>query len=386
MKLNFDFDKITERRGTDSVKWDLHDNNIIPMWVADMDFQSPPEVRDAIIKRAEHGIYGYTVESDGFFKAVTDWVYRRHNWAIEREWIHFSPGVMPGIRGILQAITRPGDKVILQSPVYPPFFKAITDSGCHVLNNRLKFENGRYEMDFLDLEEKARDPRTRALILCNPHNPVGRAWTRDELVELGRICLEHEVVVISDEIHCDLIYKEYKHIPAASVCGEFIENTITCIAPSKTFNIPGLKAACLVIPNPKVKREFANTILPKKATIFGSAAFEAAYTYGEGWLDALLDYLRDNREFLKEYLKSRISEIKMVEPEATYLAWLDCGDLGMDNEALDRFMLDKAMLWVNQGYLFGSGGEGFVRMNIGCPRSILEKALGRLEEAVKNLK
>jgi hypothetical protein len=204
MKSDFIFDRVVERRGTGSVKWDMRDDDVIPIWVADMDFESPREVQDAIVERARHGIYGYTIESVGLYKAVTDWLSRRHDWTIEQDWIAFTPGVMPGIRGLLQALTRPGDKVILQSPVYPPFFSAIRDSGCHVLNNQLKYEHSRYTMDFADLEEKAKDPRTKALILCSPHNPVGRVWTRDELTMLGNICMEHGVVVISDEIHSDL--------------------------------------------------------------------------------------------------------------------------------------------------------------------------------------
>ncbi len=385
MKSCFDFDKLVERRGTDSVKWDLADDDVIPMWVADMDFESPREVQEAIMDRVKHGVYGYTIELDSLFEAVTKWVSRRHNWTIEREWIVFTPGVMPGILGILQAITRPGDKVILQSPVYTPFFRAVRNSGCHVLNNQLKYENNRYTMNFPDLEEKAKDPRTRALILCNPHNPVGRVWTREELSTVGKICLENDVVMISDEIHSDLIYKEYKHIPLASICDEFAENSITCIAPSKTFNLAGLNTAFLVIPDSRVRREFQNMSLPKRATIFGGIAAEAAYTYGDNWLDALLDYLDDNRRLLAGYLKARTPQIKVVEPEGTYLVWLDCRQLGMDNDGLEKFMLEKAGIWVNQGYSFGSGGDGFIRMNIGCPRPILEKALGRLNAAVNSL-
>ena len=385
MKSDFIFDRVVERRGTGSVKWDMRDDDVIPIWVADMDFESPREVQDAIVERARHGIYGYTIESVGLYKAVTDWLSRRHDWTIEQDWIAFTPGVMPGIRGLLQALTRPGDKVILQSPVYPPFFSAIRDSGCHVLNNQLKYEHSRYTMDFADLEEKAKDPRTKALILCSPHNPVGRVWTRDELTMLGNICMEHGVVVISDEIHSDLIYREYKHIPLASICNELRDNTITCISPSKTFNLAGLKTAYLVIPDSEVRREFRSSVLPKQATIFGGIAAEAAYTWGDQWLDALLDYLQGNRRFLAGYLSEKIPQIEEVEAEGTYLVWLDCRKLGMDNEDLERFMLDKVGLWVNQGYSFGSGGDGFIRMNIGCPRSILEKALTRLHSAVDNL-
>lgn len=385
MKSDFNFDKAVERRGTNSVKWDMRDDDVIPMWVADMDFESPREVRDAIVERAGHGIYGYTLESVGLYKAVTGWVSRRHNWAIEREWIAFTPGVVPGIRGILRILTRPGDNVILQSPVYPPFFNAIRTGGCRVLNNQLKYEHGRYTMDFADLEDKAKDPRTKAMILCSPHNPVGRVWTRDELIMLGNICAEHGVVMISDDIHSDLIYKEYKHIPLASVCDEFQEKTITCISPSKTFNLAGLKTAYLVIPDSDIRSEFRSSILPNQATIFGSIGAETAYTLGDKWLDALLDYLQGNRRLVSEYLKEEIPQIECIEGEGTYLAWLDCRRLDMDNEGLEQFMFDKARLWVNQGYSFGSGGEGFVRMNIGCRRSILEEALTRLRSAVEDL-
>jgi cystathionine beta-lyase len=385
MKSDFNFDRSVERRGTNSVKWDMRDDDVIPMWVADMDFECPHKVRDAIVERARHGIYGYTIESVGLYEAVKDWVSRRHNWAVEQELIVFTPGVMPGIRGLLQVLTRPGDKVILQSPVYPPFFSAIRDSGCHVLNNQLKYEHSRYTMDFADLEEKAKDPKTKAMILCSPHNPVGRVWTRDELAMLGGICLEHGVTVISDEIHSDLIYKDYKHVPLASICDEYKENTVTCISPSKTFNLAGLKTAYMIVPDSDIRRESRGLILPKQATIFGSIAAEVAYTQGDEWLDALLDCLQGNQQFLTGYLKDEIPQIKAVEAEGTYLVWLDCRGLGMDNEGLERFMLDEARLWFNQGYSFGSGGDGFVRMNIGCPRSILEKALVRLHSAIDNL-
>ena len=385
MLPEFNFDKITERRGTDSLKWDMRDNDIIPLWVADMDFESPQEVINAIVKRAEHGIYGYTLESQGLYEAVIKWVNRRHNWFIDKDWIVFTPGVMPGIRGILKILTTPGDNVIIQSPVYPPFFTAIKNRGCHVVNNPLQYKNGRYVMDLLDLEEKAKDPRTKIMILCSPHNPVGRAWTEEELSSVGKICEKHGVIIISDDIHCDLVYKGYKHIPLASICDGCKEKIITCISPSKTFNLAGLKTAFLIIPNPKIREEFKNLFLPKQPEIFGSIGAEIAYNTGDLWVDAMLDYVEDNQKFVVNRLQQEIPSIKCVKGEGTYLTWLDCRGLGMDNESLEKFMLDDVGLWVNQGYSFGLGGEGFVRMNIGCRRALIEEALIRLQRAAQEI-
>lgn len=386
MEPDFNFDRVIERYGTDSIKWDTQGRDIIPMWVADMDFESPREVQDAIIERAGHAIYGYTVESAGLKRAVVDWLSRRHNWTIDQDWIAFAPGVVPGIRVLLDILTSPGDKVIVQSPVYPPFFWVTRESGCTVLNNQLIYENNRYTMDFADLEEKAKDPQTTALVLCSPHNPVGRVWTKDELATLGNICREHGVFIISDEIHSDLVYKDYKHTPLASISDTLRDITFTCISPSKTFNLAGLKTAFVIIPDPEVMERYEASPLPKQATVFGGIAAEVAYSQGERWLGALLDYIEGNRQYLKTYLRENIPQIVDVENEGLYLVWLDCRELGLDAEGLERFMLDKAGLWVNQGYTFGSGGEGFVRMNLGCPRSILEKGLARLHKAVNDLR
>jgi len=388
--MKYDFDKIISRRGTGSSKWDQRSEDILPMWVADMDFQSPPAVIEALKKRAEHGIYGYPLPMDSYYDAIIHWVGRRHGWKIERDWIMFSPGVVPGISAIIRSITKPGDKVILQRPVYYPFFADIEHNGRHILNNPLKYVNGHYEMDFPDLEQKAKDPRAKALILCSPHNPVGRVWSKEELTRLGEICVNNNIIIISDEIHCDLIYKGYTHTCFASINETFLQNSITCFAPSKTFNLAGLQTSAIIIPNPKMRQEYDNMIvkarvIPSAPNIFGAIALEAAYNHGDDWLEQLMDYVAGNLAFLKKWVETRIPRIKVVEPEGTYLVWLDCRDLGMDANSLERFMLEKAKVWFDEGYIFGPEGEGFERINIACPRAILEEGLKRLENAINRL-
>lgn len=355
------------------------------MWVADMDFQSPPAVIEALKSRVEHGIFGYSYPSDSYYEAIISWIRRRHNWEIQRDWIMFSPGVVPGIHMLIRSLTRPGDKVIVQTPVYYPFFGAIENNGCHILSNSLKCKDGRYTMDFEDLERKAKDPRARVLVLCSPHNPVGRVWTKEELTRLGRICAENDVTVISDEIHCDLVYRGHSHTCFASLDKAFLENSITCHAPSKTFNLAGLETSVIVIPNPDLRRELANIVLPPRPNVFGAVALEAAYSHGDEWLDELRRYLEANLEFLNKRVEARIPRIKVVEPEGTYLVWLDCRELGMDTESLEKFMLNEAKLWLDEGYIFGREGAGFERINIACPRPILEEALDRLERAISAL-
>lgn len=314
----YDFDKVICRRNTNSAKWDMKDEDILPVWVADMDFESPKPVIDALRKRVEHGIYGYTFASDSYYNAIINWQKRRFGWKIEKDWILYSPGVVPGVHMLVRALTQPGDKVIVQKAVYYPFFKAIENNGRHIINNPLKLENGQYVMDYDDLEQKAKDPRTTLMILCSPHNPVGRVWTKNELTRLGEICLKHKVTVISDEIHEDLVYKKYKHIPFASISTEFAYNSITCFAPSKTFNLAGLQTSCIVIPCSRRRQLYANVIESNainRPNVFGAVALEAAYTYGEEWLNQLLDYLQGNLEFLTEYINQNIPEIKVIKPQ-----------------------------------------------------------------------
>lgn len=385
--MKYDFDKTTTRCNTNCVKWDLENKDVIPMWVADMDFEVAKPISDAIKKRAEHCIYGYTFADEKYFNSIINWVAKRKSWNINKEWIMYSPGVVPAFNMIINALTQPGDKVIIQSPVYYPFYSAIENNGCHIVKNSLKYENDSYQMDYDDLEQKLKDERVKVLMLCNPHNPVGRVWTRDELKKLGDLCLKYGVTVIADEIHSDLIYKEHKHTCFASISEEFEQNSITCMAPSKTFNIAGLQISSIIIPNKKLRRLYSNAFQASgmfEPNIFGIAASTAAYEQGEEWLEQLIDYLKGNLQFLKEYIEERIPQIKVIEPEGTYLVWVDCRKLGMDAKKLHEFMLDKAKVWFDDGDMFGTEGEGFERINIACPRSILKEALDRIYNAIND--
>lgn len=391
--MKYDFDKIFNKENTDSVKWNftkkvLGYDDVIPMWIADMDFETVPEVKEAIMKRAAQGIYGYSEIMDGYYDAITNWMEKRHQWKIEREWLSISPGVVTALSIIVKAFTHPGDKVIIQSPVYYPFFNSIYRNGCEILNNPLKAVENRYYIDFEDLEEKIKDERVKLMIICNPHNPIGRVWTKEELQKIGEICLKHDVIVVSDEIHCDLIYKGYKYTPFASISKKFEQNSITCTAPSKTFNLAGLQTSNIIIPNKKLRKEY-NIALENmgisRLNLFGAIGCEAAYEYGEEWLEQLLDYIEENKNYTEKYISEKISKLKVVKAEGTYLLWIDFRELGMNGKELKRFMMTKAKVAFNEGFIFGEGGEGFERMNIACPRSILQEALKRIEEAVNNI-
>ena len=387
--MSSNFDQIIDRRNTGSMKWDFYgrcfeEEDIIPMWVADMDFRAPDPVIEAVEKVARFGIFGYTEETESYREAVVAWLKRRHNWAIEKEWLHYSPGVVPALHWIVTRFARPGDRVILQPPVYYPFFTAVTTGGCHIVNNPLKQVDGTYRMDFEDLEKKI-DERVKMIILCSPHNPVGRVWNREELTRLGEICLERGVLVVSDEIHSDLLLNGSRHIPFASLSEEFALNSITCYAPTKTFNLAGLQISNIIIPNPALAAEYKIALENNnmsRPNIFSAAAAEAAYRQGDRWLDEVMAYIEGNQALFRNYIKSNIPELKVTAAEATYLAWLDCRGLGMDNLKLKEFMEKKAGLGLNQGYMFGEGGAGFVRANLGCPRSVVREALEKLDQAV----
>ncbi|WP_342601924.1 MalY/PatB family protein [Peribacillus sp. FSL E2-0159] len=387
----FDFDKEIDRYNTSSYKWDeaermFGEKGVLPMWTADMDFRSPTFIIDAIKRRAEHGIFGYTVKTESYNEAVAGWMKRRHNWNIEKDWICFSPGIAPALSFIVQAFTQPGDKIVIQPPVYYPFSQVVEKNECELVCNPLKFENGKYVMDFDDLRTKL-DSQVKLLILCSPHNPGGRVWTKEELIELGEICLEHKVLVVSDEIHFDLIYKDHTHIPFASLSEEFTQNTIVCTAPTKTFNLAGLLTSNIIIPNRHLRETFVETMNKNFLVFmnsFGVAATENAYKYGDEWLDQCIDYLQQNLDFLTNFIESNIKELKVIKPEATYLVWIDCCELGMDDKSLEQFMLKEAKVAPSLGYGFGPGGEGFIRINIGCPRSVLEEGLKRIEKAVNS--
>lgn len=388
--MEYNFNQVIDRHQTGSVKWDFNQQtfgreDVLPMWVADMDFQSPQPVIDALVERAKHGIYGYSDGMDAYTKALIDWLRQQHGWEVEREWITFSPGVVSALYWLVRALVQPGEKVLIQSPVYPPFFRAIENHGCEIVNSPLKLENERFLMDFEDLEVKLASG-VKLMILCNPHNPVGRVWTREELERLGKMCLDNDVIVISDEIHGDLIYEGYQHIPFASLSTELAAQSIVCTAPSKTFNLAGLQTSNIIISNPKYRNAFKKVLELNgihHPNVFGITAMEAAYTHGQDWLEQLMKYLKGNVDYLLSFLKQELPQIQAVRPEGTYLAWLDFRALGMEPKALQAFLVQKAGVGLNAGYTFGPGGEGFERMNLACPRSVLEEGLQRIKEAVQ---
>ncbi len=398
--MKYNFDEVCDRRNTDCIKWDCVQSifgreDVIPMWVADMDFPVAQPIVEALEKRAGHPFYGYTQPGSSVVEAVVDRMQRKFNWKIKPEWVVFTPGVVPALHIAIRALTHPGDEIILQEPVYYPFFPAVKASGCQIVNNGLKLANSQYEMDYEDLENKFRPKvgmlpmpnRVKAIILCNPQNPVGRVWSREELTRMGEIILRHGAIVISDEIHCEILFKGYRHTPLASISEEFEQNCIVCMSPSKTFSLAGLEISSIIIPNPEIRRDFINMrtgILPGP-NLFGYAALEAAYRSGDEWLEQVLDYLQGNLDFMLEYFIHRIPRIKVIQPQGTYLVWLDCRVLGLDNLSLKSFMREKARVGLDDGFLFGAGGSGFERMNIACPRSILAEALKRIETAVLQL-
>lgn len=389
--MQYNFDEVIDRKSTEAVKWaDLpgipHD--ALPLWVADMDFVSPKEVVDALRNRVDHGVFGYPLPQKEYFTAIMQWMKERHNWQIERHWIVPVSGVVPAMHMAIRAFVKPGDKVIIQRPVYPPFSYAIERNGVHIVNNPLKQVGDRFEIDFEDFENKAKDPQVKMFLLCNPHNPVGRVWTKEELERIGEICLRHNVLVFADEIHQDIVYQGYKHIPFASISPQFSSITITATAPSKTFNIAGLKDANLIIENEQLRGEF-NREMERNGlsgvNLFGLIATTAAYTYGKEWLDQLLVYLEGNRDYCLQFINERLPQLKAFKPEATYLLWIDCRKLGMDPIQLREFMLQEAKLRLNEGYIYGGEGNGFMRLNFACPRSLLEKAMDNLEKAIRRL-
>jgi len=389
--MNYDFDRIIDRRETCSVKWDFNQRifgceDVLPLWVADMDFQAPEAVIEALVNRAKHGIFGYSDGMDGYYEALSSWLYERHGWKIQKDWVSFSPGIVFALFQLVQSFTKPGDKVLLQSPVYPPFFHAINKNGREVVNSQLIFIQGRYTMDFEDLEKKF-SSGIKMMILCNPHNPVGRVWEREELERLGQLCLAHNVLIISDEIHGDLIYRGHRHIPFATLSPELALQSIVCTAPSKTFNLAGLQTSNLIIPNPDYRQAFQATrdlTGIHHPNVFGITALEAAYRHGWDWLNQLMDYLQGNVEFLISSL-AHVPQIRAIQPEGTYLVWLDFRRLGMEPKELQKFLVHKAGVGLNPGFQFGPGGEGFARLNIGCSRSILEDGFERIRVAIDGL-
>ncbi|MFZ4706229.1 MAG: MalY/PatB family protein [Bacteroidales bacterium] len=389
----YDFDEIIPRQGTDCVKYDLReaffgDPGVLPMWVADMDFRTPDFVVDAVKRRATHEIYGYSIRGAGWHNALISWLDRRHSWTVQKEWIVFSPGVVPALNMAVLAFTQPNDAIIVQPPVYFPFFSAVEKHGRKLVYNPMKLEHGRLNMDFDDLAEKAKQG-AKLLLLCNPQNPGGSAWTKDELTTLMQICREHNILILSDEIHSDLVLRGKKHTVLAMVSPDASDLVITAIAPSKTFNLAGMGTSALVIPNEELRNRFSETIENlhlSLGTLFGNVASQAAYTHGDQWLGELLEYLRRNLDMAETYINKHIPKITMIRPEATYMVWLDCRELGLNDDELRDFMIKKARLGLNEGRTFGPGGEGFMRMNIACPIAMLKDALERLKIAIDGMK
>ena len=377
------FDQVTERRGSGSYKWDsIEQADALPMWVADMDFPTAPAILEALTRRVQHGIFGYAKVPDVYYQHLMGWFERRYDFAIERDWVLYTSGVVPAISAVIKALTLPGNGVIVQTPVYNCFFSSIRNMGCQVIENTLINREGYYEIDFDDLEKKAQNPNNTVLLLCNPHNPVGRVWTEAELRKIGEICFANGVKVISDEIHCDLVFPEHHHQPFAALGLDYLSNTVTCHAPSKSFNIAGLQIANIIVPNQALRLcvdKALNIHEVCDVNPFGIEALIAAYGESEAWLDALVSYLYGNYQFVAEFLQQEIPALKLTKQEATYLAWIDCRALGLPAEKLVTILAQQAKLILSPGTLFGEAGEGFLRLNMACPRSVLEEGLHRLK-------
>lgn len=385
--MKYDFDKTIDRRATNSYKWDGAPEGVLPMWVADMDFRTAPAIIDALQKRVAHGIFGYTRVPDAYYDAVTSWFSRRHGWDIDREWIIYTSGVVPAVSAVIKALTVPGDKVIVQTPVYNCFFSSIRNNGCEIVSNPLRRTADTYEMDFAALERCAADPRAKVMLLCNPHNPAGRVWTPDELTRLGNICLRNGVTVVADEIHCELVYQGFKYTPFASLSDAFLHRSVTCVSPSKAFNIAGLQIANIVAFDNDLRSRIDKAININEVcdvNPFGVAATIAAYNEGEEWLNQLVDYLHGNYEAMAEFCRRELPEFPITRLEGTYLVWMDCSSLGMPSDALEHALLDDARLWLNAGTMYGAEGEGYMRWNIACPRSVMLDGLNRFLDFVRS--
>lgn len=386
----YNFDELIERRGTDCVKVDEVEtrfgrSGLIPLWVADMDFRTPHFIVDALKKRCEHAIFGYTFASDAYYNSIIHWVKNLHQWQVKREWLSYIPGIVKGIGQAVMCFTLPGEKVIIQPPVYHPFRIVPTLEGRAVVNNPLKIVNGKYTMDFEQLESVI-DEKCKLFILCNPHNPGGIVWEKETLQKLAAICSAHNILVISDEIHAEMVYPEYKHHPFATVSAAAAQNSITFMAPSKTFNIAGIVSSYAIISDPVIRKKFFGFLEASEldsAHIFAYVATFAAYEQGESWRRQMIKYVKDNVSFVDHYLKTHIPGIKAYLPQASFLVWLDCRALNLSQSELVSLFVNEARLALNDGSMFGPGGEGYMRLNVGCPRSILEKALNNLKTALE---
>lgn len=389
----YDFDTVINRRGTNSLKYDFaekrnYPKDVLPYWVADMDFQTPKEVKEALINRINHGIFGYTYYKDNYLNVVKNWFYKHFDYEIDTNWVVTTPGIVFAIVTAIKAYTSVSDSVLIQQPVYYPFSTSVTNNKRKLIINSLEYKDNKYSINFEDFERKIIDNKVKLFILCNPHNPVGRVWTREELTKIGEICLRHKVIVVSDEIHCDFVYEGYVHIPFASINKDFEDITITCTSPSKTFNLAGLQISNIFIKNDSLRRKFkverGLTGYDEPNTL-GIIACESAYTYGDEWLSQLKDYLQNNIFKTSEFLKKNLSKVKLIKTEGTYLIWLDFSAYNLSDDELNSIIVNKANLWLDRGSMFGAEGEQFQRINVACPWVLLEKALNNLKEAFLNI-
>lgn len=389
--MKYNFDEVINRKNTQSSKWDnvgarVGNSEALPMWVADTDFRCPQPVVNAVKARAEHMIYGYPYTVQEFKDSTINWIRKRHGWEIKPDWIVFATGIVPVFNTMIQAFTEVGDEVIIQRPVYHPFGFSIVDNDRVISDNSLIYENGQYRIDFDDLERRAANPKAKLMILCNPHNPVGRVWMKEDLVKISEICLRYNVILISDEIHSDLIFFGNKHIPVASLDEKYAMNTVSCYAPSKTFNIAGLRGSGIVVPNPKLRKGLEEQFKKNRSiqqNVFALPAYIAAYNECEDYLEQLITYLENNVDFLEHFLKTKMPKIKLVKPEGTYLMWLDCCEMGLSGDALADFFINKCLVAINRGDGFGPEGANFVRLNIGCPQATLAQGLCQILEQYK---
>ena len=381
----YDFDKMTDRRGTGSLKWDVPERDL-PMWVADMDFETAPEIMDELKARVEQGIFGYSVVTEDWYEAYRSWWGRRHGLEMEKEWLIFCTGVVPAISSTVRKFTTPGENVLIQTPVYNIFFNSIRNNGRNVLESPLVYREGEYSVDFADLEQKLADPQTTLMLLCNPHNPVGKIWDRDTLSRIGELCARHHVLVLSDEIHCDMTDPGCDYVPFASVSETCRDNSITCMAPTKAFSIPGLQTAAAMVPDPVIRHKLnraLNTDEVAEPNAFAIGAAVAAFEKGEAWLEEARVYLRDNKQCVRDFVRDRLPMIRVVPSTATYLLWLDCSRITEDAAKLVHYIREYNGLYLTEGEEYGGCGRSFLRLNPACPRRRLQEGLRRLEEGVK---
>lgn len=384
--MKYDFDKVIDRRDTDCIKYSFlaehgMSEDTLPLWVADMDFETAPEIRTALEQAAAHGIYGYTGLKDSYYEAVIHWFASRFQWKIEKKWILTTPGVVFALAAAVRAYTQEGDAVLIQRPVYYPFSNVILQNNRRLVNSPLVFKNGHYEMDFEDMERKIVEENVKLYLMCSPHNPVSRVWTKEELLRAAELCKKHDVLMVVDEIHCDFVYPGHVHTSLGTLGETYASRAVICTAPSKTFNLAGLQMSNIIISNPELKKKFTdelNRCAISGGGLFGITACRAAYEHGDSWLEELLKYLEGNISFVREYLKNNVPDVHLVEPEGTYLLWLDFSACGLDDAGLKMRMRKEAKLWLDEGTMFGKEGSGFMRLNIASPRSVVAQAMERI--------